>query len=69
MWDKLQGFLILQGSIPDLDLGSEKLDGIFVGNGSLAKTSINDVYHKIIGSHMWVAKRVIKVHGISPGFI
>ena len=61
MWDKLQGFLILQGSILDLDLGSEKLDGIFVGNRSLAKISTNDVCRKLIDKHKYMEERVIKV--------
>ena len=61
IWDILQGLSLLQGHVPHLNEDSLYLDWTFVRGKNLSMVSMSEVYHTIIGKHMWLENRVIKV--------
>ena len=61
IWDTLQGLSVLQGHVSHLNEDSPHLDWTFVGGNNLSMVSTNEVYHTIIGKHMWLENRVIMV--------
>ena len=46
---------------PNLYVGSQELDWMFVGNRRLSMISTNDIDHKLIDKHKWMEERVIKI--------
>ena len=42
-----------------MDEGSQDFEWRFVGNRSLAKISMNAIYHDIIERHVWMEDKVI----------
>ena len=59
-WEKLQGLSTLQILIQYLDEGSRDFDWTYVGDRTLAKISMNDIYNNIIVRHVWMKDKVIR---------
>ena len=65
IWEKLSGFLVLQGSYQYLDEEPKEFDGKFVENRGLVKMLRNDVYYHIVGRPVWMEEKIVKIWGFS----